>query len=813
MRKLFLLIILSVLAVPVLGVRNNLRAPAYQLIAIDPSTNLWSMTDTLYADATRHWTGSEHPLLGVLTVDGIDYRFLGRDFTVPVTVAPNSEWGEWTARYTAEAPSGDWTSESFDDSSWKSGKGAFGTDGEGGSFVMIRNEFCRTGASTRWTSPELWLRRTIVLPDDVQDKDWFLEYTNDDSAEIYVNGVRVVSVSGKESEHDMVPLCGDSLLHPGDNLISAHVKNAEGYGIIDIALLAADKCTERFPRTAVQKSVDYLPTQTIYEFACGPVDLTLTFTAPFLPDNLELASRPVNYITYDVKSSDGKSHRLSLTLEASPLWAVDHPGQPTEESLWTSDGLTYMRSGTTMQHMLEKWGDDRRIDWGYFYLVADSRDAEFTVEGKRLALRKELGKSKGTSGYVMVGYDDVQAIQYLGQNLRPYWNRSGFETICGQFVKAAEEYSVLMKECGRFNDRLMADAEEAGGKEYAELCSLAWRQTFAAHKLVATPEGLPLYLSKENFSNGSIGTVDLSYPSIPIFLLYNVELAKALMNPILDYCSSDRWGKPFAAHDVGRYPLANGQNYGGDMPVEESGNMLIMAATIAKAEGNAGFAMKYMPLFSQWAGYLEEYGLDPENQLCTDDFAGHFAHNANLAGKAVLGIAAYGYLADMAGDRESGRTYMQKARAYAAEWERMADDGDHYRLTFDHPGTWSQKYNLVWDKLFGWNIFPEKVFGKEIAFYLAHQNIYGLPLDCREQYTKTDWVIWSATMADNETDFRALVKPIWKFMDETEDRSPMSDWTWTDRPHSQQFRNRSVVGAYFMKLLDRKWNEDRYEKK
>lgn len=324
-------------------------------------------------------------------------------------------------------------------------------------------------------------------------------------------------------------------------------------------------------------------------------------------------------------------------------------------------------------------------------------------------------------------------------------------------MNAADEYSVLMKECGRFNDRLMADAEAAGGKEYAELCSLAWRQTFAAHKLVATPEGLPLYLSKENFSNGSIGTVDLSYPSIPIFLLYNVELAKALMNPILDYCSSDRWGKPFAAHDVGRYPLANGQNYGGDMPVEESGNMLIMAAAIARAEGNAGFAMKYMPLFSKWAGYIEEYGLDPENQLCTDDFAGHFAHNANLAGKAVLGIAAYGYLADMAGDRESGRTYMQKARAYAAEWERMADDGDHY--------------------------------------------------------TKTDWVIWSATMADNETDFRALVKPVWKFMDETEDRSPMGDWTWTDRPHSQQFRNRSVVGAYFMKLLDRKWNEDRYEKK
>jgi hypothetical protein len=229
--------------------------------------------------------------------------------------------------------------------------------------------------------------------------------------------------------------------------------------------------------------------------------------------------------------------------------------------------------------------------------------------------------------------------------------------------------------------------------------------------------------------------------------------------------------------------------------------MLIMLAALAKVEGKADFAAGYWPELTKWAEYLKAKGLDPENQLSTDDFAGHLAHNANLSIKAILALGSYGMLAEMTGHKGAATEYRRTSQEFVKKWIELAREGDHYRLAFDSPGTWSQKYNLVWDKILGLNLFPPEVARQEIQFYLTKQNKYGLPLDNRRTYAKLDWILWTATLADNQADFEKIVGPAYDFANESESRVPLSDWYDTVTAKQQGFQARSVVGGLFVKML------------
>lgn len=794
------------------AVAKTLRAPATPLITIDPYTSCWSMTDHLYDDATRHWTSAEMPLIGVLKVDGRDYRFMGKETPILSTLVETAETSPWQGRYLTTKPSGQWWHTDYNDSDWPVASGAFGS--------MPQERLARTA----WDTDEIWVRRVVDLP-AVGSKPIYLNYSHDDDVIIYINGIKVVDTGNQCHKNVRLLLEGKAResLHKGQNIIAAWCRDRGGLSFIDFGLEIEQRPSRQFVNTAVQTAVKVDPTNTYYTFTCGPVDLKLTFTAPALLDSLSLLSRPVGYISYDITSRDGRDHNISLYFEAGRQFAIDNISQESVSTVADIEGLTVATTASVSQDTLARSGDDLRIDWGTFYLATTMPGAKVWVGDSKTARRawasggKTITKSNSANtdigltinaghtnhakGFIMAAYDDGKSIQYFGTNLRPYWNRNGTQTIAGQMLAAAYDYDAIMAAATAFDSTLIETATATGGEEYAALCALAYRQAIAAHKLVESPQGDLLWLSKENFSNGSIGTVDITYPSAPLFLLYNPELVKGLMNHIFYYSESAKWPKPFAAHDVGTYPKANGQTYGGDMPVEESGNMLILCAALAKIEGNADYAARHWNALSTWTDYLCDKGLDPENQLCTDDFAGHFAHNANLSIKAIEGIASYALLAKMLGKENVAARYETAARKMAAQWVKMADDGDHYRLTFDKPGTWSQKYNLVWDQILGLNIFPKSVAEKEIAYYLTKQNRYGLPLDNRETYTKTDWIMWTATMAPDKDTFSTFIVPVFDFMCHTRHRVPMSDWVYTDRADQRGFQARAVVGGYYMKML------------
>ena len=599
-----------------------------------------------------------------------------------------------------------------------------------------------------------------------------------------------------------------------------------------------------------QKNLTVLPTRTIYEWETPQIGVRLTFLTPVLPHDLNLLSRPVTYLIWEVWSRDGASHEVELYYDNSAELAVNTPDQVVIWERGQAGSLVWMRIGTLEQPILQKKGDDLRIDWGYAYTAAPQSEDLRTVMTDHETARRGFVQSGTVPGrddppepraaqdrwpvaacawrlgsvgaqpqsrHVLLAYDDILSIEYLGQRLRPYW-RKYFAHIGDVLVQAEKDLPRLLDACEEFDRNLMKDAEKIGGRGYANLIAMAYRHTLGAHKLTLGPQGEPMLFSKECFSNGCIATVDVTYPASPFFMLFNNELLKATLTPVLEYAASPRWKFPFAPHDLGTYPLANGQVYGGgetseehQMPVEESANLLILACVVSRLDGNTHYAEKYWPLLQRWAEYLEEKGFDPENQLCTDDFTGPLAHNCNLSVKATLALACYADMCHRAGKEEPSAKYRKLAEDFAAKWIQAADDGDHYRLAFDKPGTWSQKYNLVWDKLLNLNVFPGEVRQKEVAFYKRQLQPYGLPLDNRALFTKTDWTVWTATLADSREDFDALMNPLYRFIDETPDRVPLTDWYWTNNARLRGFRARPVIGGVFIKFLEypdlwKKWS-------
>lgn len=618
---------------------------------------------------------------------------------------------------------------------------------------------------------------------------------------------------------------------------------------------------EWLSQAAEQLSLRVDATTTRYLFRAGPVELLVRFTSPLLVDDLDLLSRPATYLQLRVRALDAVPHRVSAYLDMTGEWAVNLPHERVVWGLHEEGGVAAGSFRSELQRVLPEAGDHRRIEWGAAFLAGPAgrahavigdidmcrdtfaREGRLSAEALRPPPRKVDYNSdpvaallvpldvegNGSAGEtLLVAYDDEWSVEHMRQRLRPWWRRSG-DGVQGasalpMLAQALAEAEEVLARCDRFDRDLEARATAVAGPGYAALLGLTWRHAVAAHKLVEGADGKPLFLSKENFSNGCIATVDVTYPSAPLFLLHNPALLRGMMDPIFAYCASPDWPHPFPAHDLGTYPLANGQTYrdfqlrrGPDedvvqtqMPVEEAGNMLVLAAALARAEGHAEYAAEHWPLLRQWAEYLEGNGLDPGEQLCTDDFSGVLGRNVNLSAKAIIGLGGYAMLAAMQGLAEEAARFRAVAERYARLWLDGArdgpGDGGGTRLAFDRPGTWSLKYNLVWDRLLGLGLFPEEELRREMGFYRTKLRPYGVPLDGRGTVTKPEWMLWAACLADDDGALlEDLTERVLRYADETPNRVPFSDLYFTDSGRKMGFQARSVVGGLHVGLLAAAW--------
>ncbi|KAH3767780.1 Glutaminase A [Pelomyxa schiedti] len=583
------------------------------------------------------------------------------------------------------------------------------------------------------------------------------------------------------------------------------------------------------PAAMDQLSVTVYPTRSIFTFSDTKVLLTVVFATPLIYDtDYDLLSRPTSYIQFKVESADGLPHTVELYYDNTAQMVVN---TPVEEVTWdrldSIDGFVLLRMGTTTQDILGRKGDEIGINWGYMYLATEESvdvdsvlygaldcRTQFTTNGtlpsaddsnkpracndnwpvSALAWSFNVTSSVPETRSLIFAYDDIYSAQYFGTNLEPYWKKK-WSTIENVILQSWKELDDLLEKCEEFDLQMMDSLSSVGGDKYATVTALAYRQTLAACKIVISPDATtPWYLMKEISSNGDFQTIDVIFPASPLIAYIDPQLLRLLLIPVLLYGNNETtitYNSEWAPHHIGTYPIADIYTWQQeDMPIEESGNIILMLALITKMTGDIDDSIMHF------------WDLLELNFLLMISLGYFFSHlQDDLRG--IVALSAFSYLCTVKGDTTNAAYYESVAQDYMTQWLTLAnpENTDHYRLRYDEAG-WSLKYNLVYQRLLDLSVFPEYVFTMETAYYVTQQKEFGVPLDSRYDFTKLDWETWIATQSNDPSYFAQLFDTLYNWADTTSARVPLTDLYFTAGGHQYLgFQARPVVGGLFVPLL------------
>jgi hypothetical protein len=595
-----------------------------------------------------------------------------------------------------------------------------------------------------------------------------------------------------------------------------------------------------FEQALQQTLLEVTATRSRFHLEGGGISLVVEFFSPVEPGDLRRQSIPMSYVVFTVQSIDGKPHDVQLYADISGEWTS---GDVSQLINWTPYSDASLRAWTvqlqnqqplTEQGQLAAWGD---VVWatpvasnltyqsgqdlvvrGQFVgngTLANSNDTNYRAISNNwpvFAFCHDLGHIGGQAVTVPLSIGQVRtpAVSYLGQNLQPLWTSyfSSWHDMAGFFHS---DYAAASKRADGLDARVRSDAQAVGDTAYAGLCAISLRQAYGGTELVAGPDGKPWAFLKEISSDGNVSTVDVVYPASPAWIYADPAYLGLLLEPLLAYAETGGWPKTFAEHDLGSsYPVAAGHNNGAeeDMPVEESGNMLIMTAAYLKKAPSAAtsFATAHYKILKQWADYLVANLPDPGFQNQTDDFAGPIAHSVNLALKGIIAVAAMAQIATAAGNPADAAHYEGLAKQFIGYWLTHAQDpsGKHLDLTYNGAdggnGTWGTTYNAYADRLLGTGLVPATVRAEQAAWYETVRNEFGLPLQVPHSYAKSDWEMFTAAWLSGYPIKQQLIDAVYTYASTTPSRVPFSDLYDTISDNQAGFQARPVQGGIFALL-------------
>lgn len=372
------------------------------------------------------------------------------------------------------------------------------------------------------------------------------------------------------------------------------------------------------------------------------------------------------------------------------------------------------------------------------------------------------------------------------------------------------------------NSRGVAIPNIDEAEAYYTIVALSARQVMGAYVYAIPPssttscsedshdsnDDVPLMFQKEISSDGNVNTVDVLYPATPFFLWASPEMLKYTLEPMYQNTECGFYPNGYSMHDLGtHYPNATGHTDGIDeyMPVEESGNMLLMSYAYYKFTGDAAWLSAHYPTLKRWAEFLVGFSLIPAAQLSTDDFSGQQANQTNLALKGIIALHAMGAIAQAAGHPADAANLSATASDYYTRWEKLAVDPAerHTLLAYQWRSSWGLLYNAYMDLLLGLGAVSADVYAMQSEWYAGQSQVFGVPLDSRHLYTKSDWEMWAAATCAPGTR-RLFVNALAYWINSTATEFPLTDLYDTagvgGYPGDLVFKARPVVGGHFSLL-------------